>query len=105
MQTEAALPAPATCSAGGPSVLNRLGRHRWLLGGMALALLAGGFAWQWSWLVAIGIAPVLISAVPCLAMSALGLCMHRTSGRASSETQDSPTARVTSDNPSWQQES
>jgi hypothetical protein len=76
MQTETALPTPAV-SACRPSILNRLGRNRSLLGSTALALLAVGFAWQWSWLVAIGVAPLLISAAPCLAMCALGLCMHR----------------------------
>jgi hypothetical protein len=67
--------APGCCAR--PGTLNRLGRKGWvLLGAAALALLALGFAWQWSWLVAIGIAPFLISTAPCLAMCALGLCMH-----------------------------
>jgi hypothetical protein len=38
------------------------------------AALAGSLAWQWSWLTAIGVAPVLLSVAPCLAMCALGLC-------------------------------
>jgi hypothetical protein len=75
-----------------------------LLGGLALALLAAGFAWQWSWLVAIGVAPLLISTAPCLAMCALGLCMHRMGSRAGSVTQDAPTPRLTSENPALQQE-
>ncbi|GGG52463.1 hypothetical protein GCM10010964_44520 [Caldovatus sediminis] len=41
--------------------------------GAAGALAAGG----WSWLVAAGVAPVLLGALPCLAMCALGLCMGR----------------------------
>jgi hypothetical protein len=77
-----------------PSILNRLGQYRWLLGGVALVLLAAGFAWHWSWLVAIGVAPLLISAAPCLVMCALGLCMHRMGNRAGSVTQDTSTARV-----------
>lgn len=104
MQSETALRAPATCACS-PSFFNRLGQHRWVLGGVALALLAAGFAWQWTWLVAIGVAPLLISAAPCLVMCALGLCMHRMGNRASSVTQDAPTGRLTSENPLPQQES
>jgi len=86
-------------------MLNRLGRHRFLLGGVALALLAGGFAWQWSWLVALGVAPLLISAGPCLAMCALGLCMHRMGSRTGGAAQNGPTANLTLENPSPQRES
>jgi len=31
----------------------------------------------WGWLVAAGIAPVLLSVLPCLVMCGLGLCMMR----------------------------
>ena len=71
MQT-AALPAPATRS----FLIARLARHRLVIGGIILLLLAAGFAWQWSWLVAIGVAPLLVSFAPCAAMCALGLCMN-----------------------------
>jgi hypothetical protein len=104
MQTETALAGP-TIYAWRHSILNRLGRHRWLLGSLAVALLAGGFAWQWSWLVAIGVAPLLISAAPCLVMCALGLCMHRVGNPAGNPVQDVSAAPLTSDNPSPQQES
>jgi hypothetical protein len=60
-----------------PAILKRLGSKRALLGVLALALIGAGLAWQWSWLAAIGVAPLLISAAPCVAMCALGLCMHR----------------------------
>jgi hypothetical protein len=105
MQSDTALPALATTCACRPSILNRLGQHRWLLGGVAFALLAAGFAWQWSWLVAIGVAPLLISTAPCLAMCALGLCMHRIGNRAGNVTQDASTARVTFESIPQQQES
>jgi hypothetical protein len=91
MQTDTALPAPATCVCR-PSVLNRLGRNRLLLGGIALTLISAGFAWQWSWLVAIDVTPLLISAVPCLAMCALGLCMHRMGSRTGDAAQNGPLA-------------
>jgi hypothetical protein len=51
-------------------------------GVIALLVLAVviGAALNWSWLVAIGIAPILITVLPCAAMCALGLCMHRMGG-------------------------
>lgn len=55
----------------------------WLIGGAVLAvplLLYGG----WDWLVATGLATVLVAVGPCLAMCALGLCMGR--GKSKSET-------------------
>ncbi len=77
MHTETAVPTSPACYAK-PGLFDRLGRKGWVsLGGGTLALLAAGFAWQWSWLVAVGIVPLLVSAVPCLAMCALGLCMSR----------------------------
>jgi hypothetical protein len=36
-----------------------------------------GLALNWGWLTAAGIAPVLLSLLPCAAMCALGLCMRR----------------------------
>jgi hypothetical protein len=49
------------------------GRRGLILGGATL--LAGGLALGWNWLVAIGIAPVILSLLPCAAMCALGICM------------------------------
>jgi hypothetical protein len=50
---------------------------------VVLTVLIGG-ALNWSWLVAVGIAPLLIAVLPCAAMCALGLCMHKMSGRSCS---------------------
>jgi hypothetical protein len=47
---------------------------------LLLSALALGAALNWSWLVAIGVAPLLIAALPCAAMCALGLCMNRMIG-------------------------
>ena len=80
MQTEAAPRASPDCAVR-PSIFNRIGRRRLLIGGVAMALIAAGIVWQWNWLVAVGVAPLLISAAPCLAMCALGMCMHRMGGR------------------------
>ncbi len=49
-----------------------------------LAVAGGGLALNWSWLVAIGVAPLLISLAPCAAMCALGLCMSRMGGKSCS---------------------
>ena len=67
-----------------------------------LASIVAGLAFNWSWLVAAGIAPVLLSLLPCVAMCALGLCMYRMTGGAcpaenisSGEGVDSPKASPT----------
>ena len=55
-------------------------RSLWLVAGLALA---AGLALKWNWLVAAGIAPVVVSLLPCAAMCALGFCAHKmTSGAA-----------------------
>ncbi len=59
------------------------GRRIWWIAG-TLALAAGA-AFNWSWLVAIGVAPLLVAALPCAAMCALGLCMNRMMGRSCSK--------------------
>jgi|SRR5919106_3296905 hypothetical protein len=43
------------------------------------AVVMGG-ALNWSWLVAAGIAPLLLTFLPCAVMCALGLCMSRMTG-------------------------
>ena len=37
-------------------------------------------ALNWSWLVAMGIAPLLVTVLPCAVMCGLGLCMNRIMG-------------------------
>lgn len=56
----------------------------WLRGRRGLIVLGAlvftlGLAFNWNWLVAAGVAPPLLSVLPCLAMCALGLCMNRMS--------------------------
>ena len=57
----------------------------WLGGRRGVLALAGfaavvGIGANWSWLVAAGIAPLLISLLPCAVMCGLGLCMSRMMG-------------------------
>jgi hypothetical protein len=62
-------------------------RDRRVLIGIALAVLVGGAALNWGWLVAIGVAPILLAIAPCGIMCALGLCaMGRGKGSPASGT-------------------
>ena len=60
------------------------GRRGWLvLGGVAVA---AGLAFNWGWLVTAGIAPILISVLPCVAMCAVGVCcMKKTASQSSAD--------------------
>lgn len=49
-------------------------RDRRVLVVLGLAVLVGAAALNWGWLVAIGVAPVLLAMAPCGIMCALGLC-------------------------------
>ena len=48
-----------------------------LIGAVILAI---GLYLGWDWLVAAGLAPIVLSLLPCAAMCAAGLCMKRTGG-------------------------
>jgi hypothetical protein len=57
------------------TIRRHLGNRRLLLATTIVALVAGA-ALNWGWLVALGIAPVLLSLLPCLVMCGLGVgCM------------------------------
>jgi len=58
-------------------------RSRRALAILGAVVIAGGLAWRWDWLTAIGIAPILVALAPCAAMCALGLCVSRMGGRGS----------------------
>jgi hypothetical protein len=60
-----------------------LGGRRGLIA-LAVLIAVAGAALNWSWLVALGVAPLLLSLAPCLAMCALGLCMTRMAGQSCS---------------------
>lgn len=51
---------------------------------LAVLVVGAGAASSWAWLVAAGVAPLLLSILPCAAMCALGLCMNRATGSAHS---------------------
>ena len=74
-----------------PLSIARLVRSRLAIGAVALGVIAVAAAWQWSWLVAIGAAPLLLSVAPCAAMCGLGLCMHHRMGGGSCSAGNSQT--------------
>ncbi|WP_034850400.1 hypothetical protein [Inquilinus limosus] len=78
-----------------PSLADRV--RPWLSGRRALILaaaaIAGGGLWAgWPWLVAAGIAPILLSLAPCAAMCAVGLCTMKARGKAAGTTADTAPA-------------
>jgi len=76
-----------TTKTAGPSpARDLLDAARHYLGGrralviLAIAALIGVVALNWNWLVAAGIAPLLLTARPCRVMCGLGLCMNKLIG-------------------------
>jgi hypothetical protein len=70
--------------------------NRMALGIAGTAVTVAGLALGWDWLTAIGAAPLILTAAPCLVMCALGMCMmgKGRQGSAGPETQQGaqPTA-------------
>lgn len=51
-------------------------RNRWTLVALAsLAVILGLYFGGWGWLVAAGLAPIILSTLPCLIMCGFGVCM------------------------------
>src|SRR5690349_17725905 len=68
---------------------------------LAAVVAAGGGLWiGWPWLVAAGIAPILLALAPCAAMCALGLCtMKACSKTGSTPTETTPAPFAKPDDP------
>lgn len=62
-------------------LLHYLGNRK-VLAVLAVAVIGAGLALNWGWLVAAGIAPILLALAPCAAMCALGLCMSKMGGKS-----------------------
>ncbi len=61
---------------------------------IAAAAIVAGAALNWNWLVATGIAPLLITLLPCAVMCGLGLCFHRLVGGSCAQDQSRATAEA-----------
>ena len=61
----------------------RLGGRRGLIAAAVVAVV-GGVVLNWGWLVAAGIAPLILAVLPCVAMCALGLCANKMGGKSCS---------------------
>ena len=76
-----------------PQILRRYLANRWVLlviGGAAVTIAA---FFNWGWLVAVGLAPIIIAFAPCAIMCGLGLCGMKMMG-GSCEKQSAPAADV-----------
>lgn len=75
-----------------------LGNRRVLMV-LAGVTIVAGLTFNWSWLVAAGIAPLLISVLPCVAMCAIGVCcMKKTAGQSNpAESTDDRPVQITSE--------
>ncbi|MFH1344105.1 MAG: hypothetical protein ABIL01_23345 [Pseudomonadota bacterium] len=61
--------------------------NRWVLLGLgSIAVIAGMSFGGWGWLVAAGLAPLILSTLPCLVMCGFGVCMMCRSGKTQSTT-------------------
>ena len=65
----------------GDVVRSWIGDRR-VLAAAGLAVAGSGLALGWDWLTAVGIAPLIVAAAPCLIMCAFGLCMMGRGHRA-----------------------
>ena len=68
-------PAPALIQSIRTASLSAVRTRRGLIA-IAVLLLGLGLASNWSWLVAVGAAPVILAVLPCAGMCAFGLCME-----------------------------
>lgn len=75
MKTSDRAPSVETTAPARPTVPSWLLQPRNLVL-IGAAAIGAGLALKWSWLTALGAAPVLLSVLPCLGMCALGLCMR-----------------------------
>lgn len=67
--------SPSNQSGRPPWQSRLMGRTGIIFGLSAVALGAAAYGGGWRWLVAIGIAPIILSFLPCAVMCGLGFCM------------------------------
>jgi hypothetical protein len=74
----------------------RLGGRRALIAG-AILIVMGGVVLNWGWLVAAGIAPLILAALPCAVMCVLGLCANMMGRKSCPNEQNGAKVAATSD--------
>jgi hypothetical protein len=84
-----AAPARECCA---PAATSGRVDQRTVFIGLALAGGAGALVLGWDWLVAAGVASIIIAVAPCLVMCALGLCMRHTAKADGTAAGTTPTA-------------
>jgi len=96
---------PQPTEAADSSLGRDLGRAaRYYLGGrrallvLALVAVAAGIALNWNWLVATGIAPILLAVLPCLVMCGAGMCMNKWMGGGSCQSPPANSDQLTDPN-------
>lgn len=76
-----------------------LGRNGLIV--VAILAIGGGFYLNWNWLVAAGLAPLILGVLPCVAMCALGLCASKmTGGNSSCSSSETPPKAADTTEPS-----
>ena len=78
----------------GPNLVRYYLGNRWALLVLGAGVLFAGTALNWSWLMAAGIAPILLSTLPCLVMCGLGVCMLCRSEKQSTASHDAADAAI-----------
>ncbi len=79
-QAQSAQAGMACCNQGTNKSLHGLRNRRTLAIATTTAAVGTGMVLNWGWLVAAGIAPLILSVLPCLVMCALGLCASKLFG-------------------------
>lgn len=64
------------------------GPRGWVI--LGIILIVAGLAAGWSWLAALGVAPLILSVAPCAAMCALGVCTMSRGGSSCSKSGSVP---------------
>ncbi|RFC63824.1 hypothetical protein [Mesorhizobium denitrificans] len=88
MTVQSGLSSPETAA----RLLRALRTPAWLLVG--LSALAVTLWSRWDWLVAAGLASLVLAVLPCAVMCALGVCMHRNMPHAKAPSCQAPCERT-----------
>lgn len=88
MTVQSGLYSPETAA----RLLRALRTRAWLFAG--LSALAVALWSRWDWLVAAGLASLVLAVLPCAVMCALGVCMHRLMPHAKAASCPTPCERT-----------